>query len=137
MTMQEVRDEHKQSEGDPHVKARLKRLRNERSRKRMMAAVPDATVVITNPTHYAVALAYDMATMPAPKVVAKGVDHLALRIREVAKEHAVPLVENPPLARSLYASVEVDEEIPAEHYEAVAQVIGYVMRLNQRGTARG
>jgi flagellar biosynthetic protein FlhB len=136
MTRTEVRDEAKQSDGDPHVKARLKRLRMERSRKRMIAAVPEATVVITNPTHFAVALRYDMATMPAPKVVAKGVDFLALRIREIAEAHDVPLVENPPLARGLHAAVDVDEEIPPEHYQAVAQVIGYVMQLGRNKTDR-
>ncbi|MGF1639334.1 MAG: flagellar biosynthesis protein FlhB [Rhodospirillales bacterium] len=132
MTMQEVRDEHKQAEGDPQIKARIRRLRQERARKRMMAAVPEADVVITNPTHYAVALAYDMAAMGAPKLVAKGADRIAQRIREVALEHEVPLVENPPLARALYAGVDLDQEIPAEHYQAVAQVIGYVMRLKGR-----
>lgn len=132
MTKQEIREEFKQSEGDPHIKARVRRLRMERSRQRMMAAVPNATVVITNPTHFAVALAYDMASMPAPKVVAKGMDSLALRIRALAEDNAVPVVENPPLARSLHAAVEVDAEIPAEHYQAVAQVIGYVMQLDRR-----
>jgi flagellar biosynthesis protein FlhB len=128
MTQQEVRDEHKQSEGDPQVKGRIRRLRQERSRQRMMAAVPTATVVVTNPTHYAVALAYAQDQMAAPQVVAKGVDAVAMRIRQIAEENAVPVVENPPLARALHASVEVGDEIPAEHYEAVAQVIGYVMR---------
>lgn len=132
MTKQEVRDEIKQSEGDPHVKAKIRRLRNERARTRMMAEVPKAAVVITNPTHFAVALAYDMAAMAAPKVVAKGVDTMARRIREVAEENEVPIVENPPLARALYAAVDLDEEIPVEHYQAVAQVIGYVMRLKDR-----
>jgi flagellar biosynthetic protein FlhB len=135
MTVQEVRDEAKQSEGDPQVKARLRRLQGERARRRMMAAVPEATVIITNPTHYAVALRYDMAAMPAPKVVAKGVDHLAQRIRAVAAAHAVPVVENPPLARSLYAAVEVDDEIPPEHYQAVAGIIGHVLRLDRRQAA--
>lgn len=129
MSRQELKDEFKQSEGDPHVKARIRQIRLERSRKRMMANVPTADVVITNPTHFAVALKYDQFSMGAPQVVAKGVDSLALRIREVAKEHKVPIVENPPLARALYASVEVDEEIRAEHYKAVAEVISYVMRL--------
>lgn len=129
MTKQEVRDEHKQAEGDPQIKARIRRLRMERAQKRMMAAVPEADVVITNPTHFAVALAYEMEAMSAPKLVAKGADVLAQRIREVAEENEVPLVENPPLARALYASVELDQEIPPEHYQAVAQVIGYVMRL--------
>jgi flagellar biosynthetic protein FlhB len=132
MTREEVRDEHRQSEGDPHVKARIRKLRQERAKRRMMAAVPEADVVVTNPTHYAVALAYKMGEMLAPKVVAKGVDHLARRIREVAAEHDVPIVENPPMAQALYATVEIDEEIPPEHYEAVAQVIGYVMRLKGR-----
>jgi flagellar biosynthetic protein FlhB len=135
MTVQEVRDESKQAEGDPHVKGRLRRLRSERARHRMMAAVPEATVIITNPTHFAVALRYDLAAMPAPKVVAKGADHLALRIREIAARHGVPTVENPPLARTLYAAVEIDDEIPPEHYRAVAEVIGYVMRLDRQGLA--
>ncbi|TVR95285.1 MAG: flagellar biosynthesis protein FlhB [Rhodospirillales bacterium] len=135
MTKQEVRDEHRQAEGDPHVKAKIRRLRAERSRRRMMAAVPTADVVITNPTHFAVALAYDGESMSAPKVVAKGVDYIARQIREVAETHDVPIVENPPLARALHASVDLDEEIPPEHYHAVAQVIGYVMRL--KGTATG
>ena len=132
MTKQEVKDEHKQSEGDPLIKSRIRRLRMERAQHRMMANVPKADVVITNPTHYAVALEYKMDDMSAPRLVAKGVDFLAARIREVAEEHGVPLVENPPLARALYASVELDQEIPTEHYKAVAEVIGYVMRLKGR-----
>ena len=128
MTVQETRDEYKQMEGDPHVKGRIRQLRQERARKRMMAAVPDSTVVVTNPTHYAVALKYDKA-MAAPKCVAKGADAVALRIRTVAKENDVPIIENPPLARALFASVDVDEDIPAEHYKAVAEIIGFVMRL--------
>lgn len=137
MTKQEVKDERKQSDGDPQIKARIARMRMERSRQRMMAAVPDASVVITNPTHYAVALTYDMDAMAAPKVVAKGVDHVAFRIRDVAKANDVPIVENPPLARALHAAVELDEEIPAEHYKAVAEVIGFVMRLKGGGTGAG
>lgn len=129
MTKQEVKDEHKQQEGDPMVKGRIRQLRVQRSRERMMQAVPTADVVITNPTHYAVALKYDMDSMPAPMVVAKGVDHLALRIRQLAEENDVSVVENPPLARTLYATVEIDQEIRPEHYKAVAEVIGYVMRL--------
>jgi flagellar biosynthesis protein FlhB len=129
MTKQEVKDEHKQAEGDPKIKARLRQIRNERARKRMMAAVPKASVVITNPTHYAVALKYELGDTGAPKVVAKGADLLALRIREIAEENDVPIVENPPLARSLYATVEVDREIPPEHYKAVAEIISYVFRL--------
>jgi flagellar biosynthetic protein FlhB len=129
MTKQELKDEHKQTEGDPMVRARIRRIRTERARRRMMAKVPKADVVITNPTHYAVALEYKMETMPAPRLVAKGVDSLAKRIREVAEENEVPIVENPPLAQALYATVDLDEEIPTEHYKAVAEVIGYVMRL--------
>jgi len=129
MTKQEVRDEHKQSEGDPQIKARIRQLRTERARQRMMEAVPEADVVITNPTHYAVALKYKIEDMQAPRLVAKGVDNVAFRIRDVAIEHDIPIVENAPLARTLYAAVELDEEIPTEHYQAVAEVIGYVMRL--------
>jgi len=135
MTKQEVKDEHKQSEGDPQVKARIRQIRMERVRKRMMAAVPTASVVVTNPTHFAVALKYEPGEMGAPVMVAKGADNVAKRIREVATENKVPIVENPPLARALYASVEVDEEIPAEHYRAVAEVISYVMKL-RRGAGR-
>jgi flagellar biosynthetic protein FlhB len=105
-------------------------LRVSRMRKRMIAAVPKASVVITNPTHYAVALQYERG-MDAPVCLAKGVDALALRIREVAGEHSIPVVENPPLARALHATVEVDEAIPPEHYKAVAEVIGYVMKLRK------
>ncbi|MGD9538050.1 MAG: flagellar biosynthesis protein FlhB [Alphaproteobacteria bacterium] len=129
MSREEVREEYKQTEGDPHVKARIRQLRQERARRRMMAAVPSADVVITNPTHFAVALKYEQATMSAPRVVAKGVDLIAHRIREVAKANEVPIVENPPLARALYATVELDAEIPGEHYKAIAEIIGYVWRL--------
>ena len=128
MTQQEVKDEHKQLEGDPAVKAKLRQIRSERGRKRMMAQVPQASVVVTNPTHYSVALKYEDG-MAAPVCVAKGVDQVALKIREIAREHDIPIVENVPLARALHATVEVDAEIPAEHYKAVAQVIGYVLRL--------
>jgi len=128
MTKQEVKDEHKQSEGDPHVKARIRKIRTERAQQRMMAAVPEADVVITNPTHYSIALEYKMDDMAAPKLVAKGVDHLALRIREVAVANDIPLVENPPLARALYSGVDINEEIPTEHFKAVAEVIGFIMR---------
>lgn len=131
MTKQEVKDEMKQTDGDPHVKARLRQIRQERARTRMMAAVPEADVVVTNPTHYAVALKYDQGKMEVPIVVAKGADHVALKIREVAKENNIPVLENPPLARALFATVEVDEEIQEDHYKAVAGVIGYIMRLNK------
>ncbi|MFD1702746.1 flagellar biosynthesis protein FlhB [Methylopila henanensis] len=131
MSIQEIKEEHKQQEGDPHIKARIRQLRNERSRKRMMAQVPNATVVIANPTHYAVALKYEPG-MNAPLCVAKGVDALALRIRKIAEEAGVEVVENPPLARALHAAIEIDREIPAEHYKAVAEVIGFVMRRKRR-----
>ncbi|MDA8230562.1 MAG: flagellar biosynthesis protein FlhB [Magnetospirillum sp.] len=129
MTKQEVRDENKQQEGDPMVKGKLRSIRAKRARQRMMQAVPKADVVVTNPTHYAVALKYDIDTMPAPVLVAKGADLVAKRIRDLATESDVPIVENPPLARTLYATVELDQEIPPEHYRPVAEVIGYVMRL--------
>lgn len=132
MTKQEIKDEHKQAEGDPVVKGRIRQLRFERARQRMMANVPNADVVVTNPTHYAIALKYDPETMTAPLVLAKGVDAVALKIREVAKEHDIPVVENPPLARALYATVDIDEEIPAEHYRAVAELITYVFKLKRR-----
>ena len=132
MSRQDIRDEHKQAEGDPQIKARLRQIRADRARRRMMAAVPKADVVITNPTHFAVALQYDTSAMAAPVVVAKGSDAVAFRIREVAKEHKVPIVENPPLARALFASVEIDEQIPEIHYKAMAQVISYVYRLKGR-----
>lgn len=130
MSLHEVKQEHKETDGNPEIKARLRQLRQQRMRQRMMTAVPKATVVIMNPTHYAVALAYD-AGMAAPRCVAKGVDDLALKIRAVAEEHRVPVIENPPLARALHAVVEVDRVIPPEHYKAVAEVIGYVMRLSR------
>lgn len=130
MTLQETKDEYKQMEGDPKVKGRIRQLRQDKARQRMMAAVPDATVVITNPTHFAVALKYDRA-MGAPQCVAKGADAVALRIRELATKHDVPIVENPPLARALFASMEINDTIPNEHFKAVAEVIGFVMRLKQ------
>lgn len=126
MSLQEIRDEYKQTEGDPHVKAKLRSLRQQRARTRMMDAVPKADVVITNPTHFAVALQYEPNEMNAPTLVAKGQDFLALKIREVAKENNIEIMENPPLARALYASMDIDDEIPAEHYKAVAGVIKYV-----------
>jgi flagellar biosynthetic protein FlhB len=129
MSKQEIKEEYRQNEGDPAVKAKVRQIRHDRAKKRMMAAVPGATVVIMNPTHYAVALKYESGKMEAPICVAKGVDVLALRIRAVAEENNVPVVENPPLARALYATIEIDEAVPPEHYKAVAQVIGYVMRL--------
>jgi flagellar biosynthetic protein FlhB len=132
MSHQDLRDEYRQTEGDPLVKGRLRQLRMERARRRMMGEVPTADVVVTNPTHYAVALKYDQNAMAAPKVVAKGVDKVALRIREVAVEADVPVVENPPLARGLYAAVDLDQEIPAEYYKAVAELISYIFKLKKR-----
>src|SRR5690242_3326617 len=131
MSRQEIKDEMRESEGDPMVKGRLRQLRMERARKRMMAEVPKADVVVTNPTHYAVALRYD-PQMASPKVVAKGVDKVAQKIREIAKENDVPVVENPPLARGLYAAVDIDQEITPEFYKAVAEVIGYIYRLKRK-----
>ena len=135
MSLREMKEEFKQSEGDPHVKGRIRQLRHARMKKRMMAAVPKASVIITNPTHYAVALSYDRG-MSAPVCVAKGVDSIALKIREVAKAHDIPIVENVPLARALYANVEIDQEIPVEHYHAVAEIIGYVMGLRRSMSGR-
>jgi flagellar biosynthetic protein FlhB len=136
MTRQDIRDEIKETEGDPQIKARIRQIRLQRSRRRMLAAIPKATVVVTNPTHYAVALAYDQANSAAPRVVAKGVDSMAARIREVAEANKVPLVANPPLARALYL-VELDQDIPAEHFQAVAEIIAYVWRLGQGNRRRG
>lgn len=133
MTTQEIKDEHRDSEGDPRLKAKLRQMRMARARQRMMAAVPEATVVITNPTHYAVALAYDRGAQAAPRVVAKGMDEVAARIRAMATKHGVPLVANPPLARALH-TLDLEAEVPAEHFQAVAEIIAYVWRL--RGQAR-
>jgi flagellar biosynthesis protein FlhB len=131
MTREEMKQEFKETEGSPEIKARIRKVRMEILRRRMMAQVPKASLILTNPTHYAVALRYE-AGMNAPVLLAKGVDSLALRIREIAGEHEIPIVENPPLARALHANVEIDEEIPEEHYKAVAEVIGYVMRLRRK-----
>ena len=128
MSLREMKDEFKQSEGDPAIKAKIRQLRHQRMKKRMMSEVPKASVIITNPTHFAVALRYERG-MNAPICVAKGADNIAFKIREIGAKHDIPIVENPPLARALYATVEMDEEVPAEHYKAVAEVIGYIMRL--------
>jgi flagellar biosynthesis protein FlhB len=136
MTKQEQKEENREQDGDPLIKARVRALRLERARKRMMAAVPTADVIITNPTHYAVALKYEHGKMAAPKVVAKGVDHIAAKIRELAAAHKVPLVENPPLARALHAAVDIGEAVQEEHYKAVAEVISYVMKLKNRLAAK-
>jgi flagellar biosynthetic protein FlhB len=131
MTLKEVKDEHKDSDGDPHIKAKRRQIQMQRSRQRMMQAVPQATVVVMNPTHYAVALKYEQGETPAPICVAKGLDELALKIRAVAEEAGVHVLEDPPLARALYAAVEIDQQIPAEHFEAVAKVIGFVLGNKQ------
>jgi flagellar biosynthesis protein FlhB len=135
MSLRDVKDEYKQTEGDPQVKGKIRQLRMERSRKRMMSAVPQATVVVTNPTHYAVALKYEEG-MGAPLCLAKGTDAIALKIREVAKENEVPVIENPPLARALYATVDIDQDVPEEHYKAVAEVIGFVFRMRKKAAWR-
>lgn len=131
MSLQEIKDEYKQQEGDPKIKGKIRAIQMQRARNRMMAAVPKASVIVTNPTHYAVALKYDHGAMAAPIVVAKGVDAIALKIREIATEYRVPIVENRALARALFASAEIDRPIPTEHYAAVAEIISYVLRLTR------
>ncbi len=126
MTKQEVKDEHKDTEGDPKIKARIKSIQMQMARQRMMSAVPQADVVVTNPTHYAVAIQYDKTKAPAPIVVAKGVDYLAFQIRDIAKSNNVPIVENRPVARALYNNVPVDGIIPSDLYVAVAEILAYV-----------
>jgi len=133
MSKQEVKEEYKQTEGDPHIKAKLRALRVQKSRQRMMANVAKATVVVTNPTHFAVALQYELGETPAPVCVAKGVDSLALRIREEAGKHNVPIIEDPPLARALYASMEIDDIIPEQHFAAVAKLISFILAKKRRG----
>jgi len=137
MTKQEVRDEHKDSEGRPEVKQRIRQLQREMSQRRMMAAIPQADVVTTNPTHFAVALKYDPEKGGAPILLAKGNDFLALKIREIAAEHKIMLLESPALARSIYYSTELDQEIPAGLYLAVAQVLAYVYQIRQYRAGRG
>jgi len=129
MTKQEIREEHKSNEGNPEVRMKIRRMRRELLRRRMMSEVPTATAIVVNPTHYSVALKYDLDHMVAPRVVAKGKNYLALRIRAVALENQVPIIENPPLARALYKHVDVGQEIPAHLYRAVAEVLAYVFRL--------
>jgi flagellar biosynthetic protein FlhB len=136
MSREELKEDVRQSEGDPHVKAKQKQIRAERARRRMIQQVPKATVVVTNPTHYAVALRYEQGETDAPVCVAKGLDRIALKIREVAAEHNVPIVEDPPLARALYATVELDEIIPVQHYQAVAKIIGFVLNQAKKRRAR-
>lgn len=132
MSKQEIKEEHKQMEGDPHTKMRIRRIQRDQARKRMMQAVPKATAVIVNPTHFAVAIKYEPDTMVAPIIVAKGKNYLALRIRQIALDNQVPLIENPPLARGLYKAVDVGQEIPPHLYKAVAEILAYIFRLMNR-----
>jgi flagellar biosynthetic protein FlhB len=137
MTKEELKEDFRQSEGDPHIKGRQKQIRMQRAKQRMIQQVPKATVIVVNPTHYAVALRYEQGETPAPQCVAKGVDEVAAKIREIAEQHGIPLVEDPPLARALYAAVEVDQTIPHQHYEAVAKIIGFILAAKRpRGRAR-
>jgi len=135
MTRQEVKDEHKQIDGDPLVKARMRSLARDRARRRMMAAVPRATLVIANPTHYSIALRYVREEDPAPRVLAKGKDLIALKIRTIAEENGIPVIEDKLLARSMYDKVEIDRIIPPEFYKAVAQIVFYVMSRGQKNKA--
>lgn len=135
MSKEDLKEEYKQTEGDPHIKGKQKQLRMVRARQRMMQNVPNATVVVMNPTHYAVALKYEAGGEGAPQCVAKGMDAIALRIRKVAEDAGVPVIVDPPLARSLYASVEIEEFIPQKHYEAVAKIIGFIMQSEKRADA--
>lgn len=132
MSKQEIKDDHKQTEGDPHVRARIRSIQREAARKRMMSSVPEADVVITNPTHLAVALKYDAAAMESPEVVAKGAGKIAERIKEMAREAGVPVIEDKPLAQSLFKSVEVGQAIPYDLYEAVATLLAHVYRLRNQ-----
>lgn len=132
MSKQEIKDEYKNMEGDPQVKGRIRRIQMQMAQKRMMSSVPDADVVITNPTHYAVALKYNNTVDSAPKIVAKGIDFLALKIKDVAKEHKIPIIENPALARSLYDQIDIDREIPSEFYKAMAEIFSYVYELKRK-----
>ena len=136
MTKEELKEDFKATEGDPRIKARIRQLRQERARRRMMQQVPKATVVVMNPTHYAVALRYEAGETAAPVCVAKGLDSLALRIREVAEANRVPVIEDAPLARALYATVEIDDVIPRQHYDAVARIIGFVMQTAKTRRSR-
>ena len=132
MTKQEVKDEYKQMEGDPKIKSKIRQKQRQMATRRMMEAIPDATVVITNPTHLAIAIKYIDGEMEAPKVVAKGADNVALKIKEIAKEHNVPIMENKPLARMIYEKVEIDEEIPQDMYQAVAEILAMVFKLKNK-----
>ena len=135
MSKQEIKEEHKESEGSPEIKARIRRLQRDAARRNMMKEVPTATAVVVNPTHYAVAIRYDLESMAAPRVVAKGRNYLARRIREIAMSNQVPIVENQPLAQALYKSADVGQEIPPQLYRAVAEILAYIFKLMNRGRA--
>ncbi|OCL82949.1 flagellar biosynthesis protein FlhB [Arcobacter porcinus] len=132
MSKQDIKDEYKNMEGDPLVKGRIRRIQMQMAQKRMMSSVPEADVVITNPTHYAVALKYDSSVNQAPVVIAKGIDFLATRIKEVAKENNITIVENPALARALYEQIELDREVPSEFYKAIAEIFTYIYELKKK-----
>lgn len=131
MTKQEVKEEQKQIEGDPLIKSRIRSLQQEMARRRMMQEVPKADVIITNPTHYAIALRYNGKEMDAPVVIAKGMRKIAQRIKEIAAEHDIPLIENPPLARALYDAVAIGQEIPTKFYQAIAEVLAQIYRMKK------
>ena len=132
MSKQEIKDEYKNMEGDPQVKGRIRRIQMQMAQKRMMSSVPDADVIITNPTHYAVALKYDNKINSAPTMVAKGIDFLAIKIKDIAKENKIPIIENPALARALYDQIDIDKEIPNEFYKAIAEIFSYVYELKRK-----
>jgi flagellar biosynthetic protein FlhB len=136
MSKEEVREESKRNDGDPQMKARIRRLRRDFLRKRMMQDVAKATAVVVNPTHFAVAIRYEVESMASPVVVAKGKNWLALRIRQIAVENQIPVIENPPLARALYGAVEVGRAISPEFYKAIAEILAYVYRIMGRGLSR-
>jgi flagellar biosynthetic protein FlhB len=135
MTRQELKEELKQTEGDPQMRARIRQMQREMSRARMMQNVPKADVIVTNPTHFAVALQYDRETMTAPRMLAKGVDFLAMRIREIGAENGVTMVENPFVARELFYNVDIGQQIPERFFRAVAEILAYVYRLKKRVAA--
>ena len=135
MTKQEVKEEMRSMEGDPMVKQRRARVARQLAMQRTAQAVPNADVIVTNPTHYAIAIKYDSDTMRAPKVIAKGADFMAMRIRQIAALHEIPIVERKPLARALFAAVDIGQEVPAEHYAAIAEILAYVYRLGERKSA--
>ncbi|MFF0880886.1 EscU/YscU/HrcU family type III secretion system export apparatus switch protein, partial [Bacillus velezensis] len=132
MSKQDIKDEYKKSEGDPIIKSKIKQKQREMAMRRMMQEVPKADVIITNPTHYAIALKYDEKKMDAPYIVAKGVDHLALKIRQIAKEHDVMTIENRPLARALYDQVDIDQAVPEEFFKVIAEILAYVYKTKQK-----